>query len=224
MVTLIDGEIGKILDFLDERSLASDTLLVFTSDHGDYQGDHGLIAKSPALYDVLVRVPMIVRWPGQIDAGRLDDRFASHIDLLPTFAAAAGAPCPARAQGVNLLPCLRDGGNGGAIRPFAFSEYGVPGTPYDEERLTDDGLANTVFTNPSNDRVSWEGNPVSLSGRIRMLRNHRWKLVDEEYGGGELYDLQNDPHELRNLWDNPQYSVIRREMQSQLVDWQAAIT
>ena len=57
-----------------------------------------------------------------------------------------------------------------------------------------------------------------------MLRNHRWKLVDEENGAGELYDVQNDPHELRNLWDNPQYSAIRGEMQSQLVDWQAAIT
>ena len=224
MVTLIDAEIGKILDFLDERGLANNTLLVFTSDHGDYQGDHGLMAKSPALYDVLVRVPLIVRWQGQIDAGRLDDRFASHIDLLPTFAAAAGVPCPPQAQGVNLLPCLRDGGDGGAIRPFAFSEYGVPGTPYDEKRLTDEGLANTIFTNPSNDRLSWEGNPVSLSGRIRMLRNHRWKLVDEENGAGELYDVQNDPHELRNLWDNPQYSAIRGEMQSQLVDWQAAIT
>ena len=224
MVTLIDAEVGKILDFLDERGLANNTLLVFTSDHGDYQGDHGLMAKSPALYDALVRVPLIVRWPGQIDAGRLDDRFASHIDLLPTFTAVAGVPRPPQAQGVNLLPCLRDGGDGGAIRPFAFSEYGVPGRPYDEARLTDEGLSNTIFTNPSNDRLSWEGNPVSLSGRIRMLRNHRWKLVDEENGSGELYDLQNDPHELKNLWDNSQYSAIRRELQSQLADWQAAIT
>ncbi|MDE2819877.1 MAG: sulfatase-like hydrolase/transferase [Chloroflexota bacterium] len=223
MVTLIDGEIGKILDFLDERGLANNTLLVFTSDHGDYQGDHGLIAKSPALYDVLARVPFILRWPGHIDAGRRDDRFASHVDLLPTFAAAAGLPCPPQAQGVNLLPCLRDGGDCGAIRPFAFSEYGVPGTPYDKERLTDEGLAGTVFTNPSNDRLSWEGNPVSLAGRIRMLRDLRWKLVDEENGGGELYDLQNDPHELRNLWDNPQYSAIRGDMQSQLENWQASI-
>ena len=225
MVTLIDGEVGKILDFLDERGLAQDTLLVFTSDHGDYQGDHGLIAKSPALYDVLTRVPFIARWPGQIDANRRDDRFASHIDLLPTFAAAAGLPRPPQAQGRNLLPCLRDGGAGGAIRPFAVSEYGLPGAPYDEERLMAEGLAGTVFTNPNNKRLSWEGNPVSLAGRIRMLRNHSWKLVEEAQGGaGELYDLQNDPHELRNLWDNPHYQAIRGELHSQLASWQAAIS
>ena len=224
MVTLIDGEIGKILDFLDERGLGENTLLVFTSDHGDYQGDHGLMAKSPALYDVLTRVPFIVRWPGQIDADRRDDRFASHIDLLPTFAAAAGLPCPPHAQGVNLLPCLRDGGKGNAIRPFAFSEYGLPGAPYDEARLADEGLASAVFTNPANDRLSWEGNPVSLAGRIRMLRDQRWKLVDEENGAGELYDMQNDPHELTNLWDNPKYQAIRSELQSQLANWLVTIS
>ncbi|MCY3781674.1 MAG: sulfatase-like hydrolase/transferase [Chloroflexi bacterium] len=205
MVTLIDGELGKILDFLDERKLASETLLVFTSDHGDYQGDHGLIAKSPSLYDALVRAPFIVRWPGQIDADRRDSRFASHIDLLPTFAAAAGLPCPPHAQGVNLLPFLRDGGNGVAISPYAISEYGVPGVPYNEERLRDEGLEDTVLTNPANDRLSWEGSPVALAGRIRMLRDHEWKLIAEEGGAGELYDLQNAPHELLNLWDNPQY-------------------
>lgn len=107
MVTMIDEEVGKILDFLDDRGLSENTLLVFTSDHGDYQGDHGLMAKSPALYDVIVRVPFIARWPDRIDCGRLDDRFASHIDLLPTFAAAADIPCPPQAQGVNLLPRCR---------------------------------------------------------------------------------------------------------------------
>lgn len=61
MVTLIDDEIGKILSFLDERGLNENTLVVFTSDHGDYQADHGLIAKSPALYDALARVPLIFR-------------------------------------------------------------------------------------------------------------------------------------------------------------------
>ncbi len=223
MATMIDGEVGKILDFLDDRGLSENTLLVFTSDHGDYQGDHGLIAKSPALYDVLTRVPFIVRWTGQIDANRRDDRFASHIDLLPTFAAAAGLACPPQAQGLNLLPSLRDGGTGGAIRPFAVSEYGLPGAPYDEERLIAEGLASTMFTNPNNKRLSWEGNPVALAGRIRMLRDQRWKLVDEENGAGELYDLQSDPQELTNLWDTPQYQAIRGELQSQLSNWLVTI-
>ena len=223
MVTLIDAEIGKILDFLDERGLANNTLLVFSSDHGDYQGDHGLMAKSPALYDALVRVPLIARWPGQIDANRLDDRFASHIDLMPTFASAAAVPGPAQAQGVNLLPFLRDGGEGAAIRPYAISEYGVPGAPYDEARLLSEGLQGRVFTNPADDRLPWEGNPVALAGRIRMIRNHDWKLIAEARGAGELYDLRADPHELANLWDNRQYANVRDELQLALQRWLASI-
>ncbi len=219
MITLIDGEIGKILDFLDRRGLNENTLLVFTSDHGDYQGDHGLMAKSPALYDALVRVPFILRWPGHIEAGRRDDRFASHVDLMPSFAAAAGLPAPTQAQGVDLLPALRDGGDGPPLRPFAFSEYGVPGQPYDEQRLNREGLQNALFRNPAHDSLPWEGNPVSLAGRIRMLRNHSWKLIAEENGAGELYDMRNDPHELSNLWDNPHYKDIRKELQLALANW-----
>lgn len=223
MISMIDGEIGKILDFLDKSGLSESTFVVFTSDHGDYQGDHGLMAKSPALYDDLVRVPLILRWPGQIDSGRIDDRFASHIDLLPTIAEAAGLPCPAQAQGVSLLPFLRDGGTGGSIRPFAVSEYGVPGQPYTEQRLLDEGLSDTVFTNPFNDRLSWEGNPIALAGRIRMIRNHSWKLIDEENGEGELYDMREDPAELVNLWNRAETRAIQDELQLQLNAWLAGI-
>ncbi len=223
MVTLIDGEIGRILDYLDERAISESTLLVFTSDHGDYQGDHGMFAKSPALYDALARVPFIARWPGQIDSGRCDDRFASHIDLMPTFAAAAGVPCPAQAQGVDLLPFLRDGGDGGAIRPYAIGEYGVPGAPYDEALLLREGLRDRVFTNPADDRLPWEGNPVALAGRIRMIRSHDWKLIGEEGGAGELYDLRADPHELHNLWHNQRYESVRDELELALQRWLASI-
>ena len=224
MVTMIDGEIGRILDLLDSRELSENTLLVFTSDHGDYQGDHGLIAKSPALYDALTRVPFIVRWLNQIDSGRHDDRFASHIDLMPTFAAAASLPCPEQAQGVNLLPYLRDGGSGEPIRPYAISEYGVPGEPYDEARLLSEGLQDMLYTNPADDRLPWEGNPVSLAGRIRMIRNHDWKLIAEDGGAGELYNLRNDPHELTNLWDNRQHANVRDELLLALRRWLASIS
>ncbi len=224
MVTMIDGEIGRILDLLDERGLSENTLLVFTSDHGDYQGDHGLIAKSPALYDALTRVPFIVRWPSQIDCGRIDDRFASHIDLMPTFAAAADLPCPEQAQGVNLLPYLQDGGAGEPIRPYAISEYGVPGEPYDEARLRHEGLQDRLFTNPADERLSWEGNPVSLAGRIRMIRSHDWKLIAEAGAAGELYNLRTDAHELTNLWDNRQHQHVKDELQLELRRWLASIS
>lgn len=124
---------------------------------------------------------------------------------------------------MNLLPSLRDGGAGEPIRPFAISEYGLPGAPYDEARLLAEQLQDTKFTNPANNNLSWEGNPVSLAGRIRMIRSHDWKLIAEDRGAGELFDLQSDPHELVNLWNNPQYDRIQNELQLQLNSWLATI-
>jgi arylsulfatase A-like enzyme len=187
-------------------------------------GDHGLITKSPSLYDCLVRVPLIVCWPGHVDESRRDARFASHVDLLPTFAAAAGVPCPAQAQGVNLLPFLRDGGTGSDIRPAAYSEYGLPGLPYTGERIAmSTGFDRVRFVNPMNDLLPWEGNPVSLAGRMRMLRTHEWKYVEELAGTSELYDLASDPHELVNLWNRPAYAGVQRELESRLRAWKQAL-
>ena len=223
MVSLVDGEIGRLLRFLDDHKLAGNTLLAFTTDHGDYMGDHGLYTKSPALYDCLVRVPFIVRWPGVVDANRRDGRFVSHVDLLPTFAAASGAPCPAQAQGVNLLPFLHDGGAGPAIRDAAFSEYGIPGQPYSQARLEQEGLTGKKFANPGQPLLPWEGNPVSLAGRIRMARTREWKFVEEQGGTDELYDLQNDPGELTNLASNPAHRSTVRTLRARLARWTASI-
>jgi arylsulfatase A-like enzyme len=223
-ISLLDAEVGRLLNHLDRRGLAENTLLVFTSDHGDYMGDHGLMTKSPSLYDCLVRVPLIVRWPGRVDENRQDDRFASHVDLLPTIAAAAGRPPPEQAQGVNLLPFLGDGGTGDSIRPAAYSEYGLPGLPYTEERIAmSTGYDRMRFVNPLNDLLPWEGNPVSLAGRIRMVRTHGWKYVEELEGTCELYDLVNDPHELTNLWDQPAYRDVQRELERRLHAWKRSL-
>lgn len=224
-ISLLDAEVGRLLDYLDERGLTEDTLIVFTSDHGDYMGDHGLLTKSPALYDCLVRVPLIVRWPRYVDENRQDDRFASHVDLMPTFAAAAGVSRPEQAQGTDLLPYLRDGGTGGAIRPAAYSEYGLPGLPYDEERIAmSTGFDRIRFVNPMNDLLPWEGNPVSLAGRMRMVRTHEWKYVEETEGTCELYDLINDPHELTNLWGQPAHTEAQSELENRLCAWKQAIS
>jgi arylsulfatase A-like enzyme len=216
MISLVDGEIGRLLRHLDDRGLVRNTLVVFTSDHGDYMGDHGLHTKSPALYDCLVRVPFIVRWPGMADAGRRDPRFVSHVDLLPTVAAVSGAAAPTQAQGVNLLPSLRDGGRGPAIRDAAFSEYGVPGQPYDQRRLEAEGLAGKKYSNPNQAALPWEGNPVSLAGRIRMLRTREWKFVEEQGGTDELYDLERDPGELQNLAGSRAHRATVEKMRSWL--------
>jgi arylsulfatase A-like enzyme len=104
MTSFIDQEIGRVLDYLDEAGLAENTLVVFTTDHGHFLGQHGLIAKGAFHYEDLLRVPMIVRQPGTIPAGKVSSAIQSLVDYPQTWLAAAGIDAPGQMQGVNQLP------------------------------------------------------------------------------------------------------------------------
>lgn len=207
MVSLIDHEVGRILDYLDRSGLRENTLILFTSDHGDYMGDHGLITKSPSLYDCLVRVPFIVSQPGTLPQGERRGDFVSHVDILPTLVRRAGGLPPRDVQGGDFLAR-----RGLELRPAAYSEYGIPGRPYDEWTLRQAGYEGKTFTNPGDPRLPWEGNPVALSGTIRMARTDEWKLVQETGGTDELYDLGSDPYELTNLQGQPETKSIASDL------------
>jgi arylsulfatase A-like enzyme len=107
MITLIDHNVGRILDRLERNGQLENTLIVFTSDHGDYNGDHGLIRKNLWLYDVLLRVPCLIRLPGQTEARRLDGP-SQHEDLMPTLLNAVGVDVPTTVQGKSWLANLVD--------------------------------------------------------------------------------------------------------------------
>jgi uncharacterized sulfatase len=104
MTALTDHHIGRILDTLDALDQTRDTLVVFTSDHGDYLGDHYLWAKGGSHYDGAVRVPFVVRWPGTVPAGMRSDALQSLVDIAPTFLAAAGIEPHPEMQGIDALP------------------------------------------------------------------------------------------------------------------------
>lgn len=104
MISFIDAGVGRILDRLDQLGLAENTLVVFTTDHGHFIGQHGLIAKGAFHYEDLLRIPMIIRFPGRIAAGSEISALQSLIDLAPTLLATAGLPVPLDMQGVNQLP------------------------------------------------------------------------------------------------------------------------
>jgi uncharacterized sulfatase len=101
MMTMLDTYIGKILDKLDALGLAEDTLVCFTSDHGDFLGQHGLVAKAIHHYEDLLRVPLIVRMPGTVPAGRISDALQSTVDLAQTFLGMAGLPVPRTMAGID---------------------------------------------------------------------------------------------------------------------------
>ncbi len=194
MVTLIDDEVRRILSALDDLGLAEDTLVIFTSDHGEMLGDHGLLLKGPMLYEGAVRVPLILRWPGVLPANVRRPDLVQWIDLCATVLGAAGAEPLGGDQGQSLLPLAR-GDAEAPCRGWALCEYRDSGHPYDP--------------------------PVHLT----MLRQGRHKLVvhhgDPATGrprSGELYDLEADPGELRNLWDDPAASDVRADLSALLRD------
>jgi len=101
MVTMLDTYIGKILDWLDALGLADHTLVCFTSDHGDFWGQHGLVAKAIHHYEDLLRVPLVVSMPGTIPAGVVSHSLQSTVDLAPTFLSIANLPVPRSMTGID---------------------------------------------------------------------------------------------------------------------------
>ena len=101
MMTMLDKYIARILDKLDELGLSSSTLVCFTSDHGDYWGQHGLVGKAIHHYEDLLRVPLVVSMPGTIPAGKVSDSLQSAVDLSQTFLSIAGLPVPRTMTGVD---------------------------------------------------------------------------------------------------------------------------
>ena len=104
-VQSVDDSVGRLLDYLDRRSLAKNTIVIYTSDQGFFLGDHGLFDKR-FMYEESLRMPFLVRWPAAIKPGTRSDAMALNVDFAPTFLDAAGLPCRADMQGRSLLPVL----------------------------------------------------------------------------------------------------------------------
>jgi arylsulfatase A-like enzyme len=200
LIKQIDDEMGRLFAFLEERKLMDNTLIVFTSDHGDYLGDHWMGEKD-LFHDCSSRVPLIICDPSpQADAtrGTVCDELVESIDLAPTFLQAAGGD-PAsqshRLEGRSLMPLLH--GEAVGWRKFAIAEYDYSISP---------------------SAVALKAEPKDA--RLFMVANKQWKYVAAIGYRPMLFDLQNDPGELNDLGDHPEYEAVRAEMDSALRRWQ----
>lgn len=194
MVTLIDDETKRILDRLDELGLADDTIVIFTSDHGEMLGDHQLLLKGPMLYDCAVRVPLIIRWPGHLPAGERRPDLVQWIDLTSTFIEVAGLQPMPTSQGMSLVPLAR-GDADAESRGWALCEYLNSGHGYDPP------LYQTMLRTGNHKLVVQHGRPATDRDR-----------------DGELYDVKADPDELDNLWNDPALMDVRIELERMLLD------
>jgi arylsulfatase A-like enzyme len=187
MIAMIDDCIGRVLAALAASGKTNDTIVIFTTDHGDYLGDHRLLLKGPAHYEGITHVPFIWAEPG-IRAARCTDALGGTLDIAATVLDRACIQPYNGIQGVSLLPAV----NGA---PLA--------TARDSMVIEDDQQRATLgFTSPP---------------RMRSLITQRYRLtIADGDPYGEIYDRQDDPHEMDNLFDDPAHRALRGELMERL--------
>ncbi|MHC4502188.1 MAG: sulfatase family protein [Planctomycetota bacterium] len=183
MCDLIDEQVGRMLDALRRTGQRDNTIVIFTSDHGEMLGDHGIYLKGPHFYEPAVHVPLVISGPGMLREQR-SPALVELTDLAQTLLDAAGLPHHPGMQGRSLWPMLAGGADAGHHRDDVYSEY------YNAMQCHTDPPAHAT-----------------------MVRTARHKIVVAHgTGGGELYDLEADPNETRNLWDDAEHARVKADM------------
>ena len=171
MIEQIDDQFGRIMQALRDSGQIENTIVVYMSDHGEMLGDHGLILKGCRFFDGLVRVPLIMSWPGRFVQGVRSQALVETVDVAPTLMDACGLEVPATMQGKTLLPLLSGKADPSFHKKAVLSEYRDAMGGH-----ADHSQASMVF-----------------DGRYKSVFYHGHDLA-------ELFDHQLDPHEHENLW------------------------
>jgi len=207
LVSLVDTHVGRILDTLEEHGVADDTIVVFTSDHGDQLGSQKLWRKN-LMFEESARIPLLMRVPDGVDTQRVEARM-SQIDLVPTILDAMDQPRPDFLSGDSWLPHLRGERDRGD--EDVFIEY---------NRHTQDARA---------ERANLEGaSPETIREAITkynrcIVTADGLKYVYRSHNADSLYDLNDDPNETRNLVDDPAYRGTVTELEERLADLQRRV-
>lgn len=191
MVETLDHHVGQLMEAIDRFGLREKTLVVFTSDNG---GAPGLLSRAPLrgskwnLYEAGLRVPLIVRWPGKIRAGKVISAPTISTDLFPTMLAAAGIDTPraVKLDGLNLLPALFGQSTVYLERREIYWHF-----PYYNPEPPKVGVRRTVGIDPPPNTLFTPASAIR-SGRYKLVRNY-------ENGRDELFNLLNDPGEEKDL-------------------------
>ena len=190
MVDLIDAQVGRLVSALESTGQLDNTMIIFTSDHGEMLGDHGIYLKGPFFYEGAVRVPLVVSWPRGFSGGQRCGELVELADIAPTLLEAAGTPRHPGMQGRSLLPIMTGRPEPARTREDVYCEY------YNSSVMFEDPAAHAT-----------------------MVRTDRYKLVAVHgMDAGELYDLQEDPNETHNRWFDPAHQAAKVHMLKRLAD------
>jgi arylsulfatase A-like enzyme len=185
-VQSVDDNVGRVLDYLDEAGLADNTVVFYASDQGFYLGEHGWFDKR-FMYEQSLRTPFVVRWPGAVKPGSVEERIVSNLDFAETFLELAGVEVPSDMQGRSLVPILK-------------------GSPPDDWRTT---FYYHYYEGPPAEHTVAEHYGVT-DGRYKLI--HYYKLQQ-----WELFDLVTDPNEMQSVYGQPDYAGPRQRLEDELV-------
>jgi arylsulfatase A-like enzyme len=177
-IVSVDENIGRLLDFLGQKGLSDNTIVIYTSDQGFYLGEHGWYDKR-FMYEESLRMPLVLRYPAMIKPGAIIEAMALNLDFAPTFLDFAGVSVPEDMQGRSLRPLL------------------IGATPADWRRE----MYYHYYEYPH----GWHS-----VKRHEGIRDQRYKLIHfyHDIDAWELYDLDKDPTEVNNVYDQPEYAAV----------------
>jgi arylsulfatase A-like enzyme len=211
-ISFIDRAVGRLIESLKANNLYDDTLIVFTSDQGCLGGQFGLPCKTKGFYESLIRVPLIIKMPGDQQRNKVTPAQISNIDVMPTLLEYAEVGFEEEIDGKSFLAVLNDQTD--THRKAIYSEVGRPEMPpepipkseypaYNKERSVEDGFWFIEYT---------------TRGRCAMIREDGWKYCFYNGDMEELYQYEKDPNELNNLAQHPEYAERKTAMKKKLFE------
>lgn len=191
-VSHVDHAVGELLQWLHDNDLNENTIVIYTSDHGDYACEHDIMEKAPGICsDAITRIPFIWRWTGHAQAGHVASELVEAVDLSTTLCTLAGLPPLETSNGKDLSPLLS--GDHVQLHEVAVTEF------------------------------AWSKSV--RKGKYRLVFYPKEMFTDEyPEGFGELYDLEADPWEMRNLYFDLDYAGVVQQLRSDLLNWLVTTT
>lgn len=196
-IASVDDNVGRLLDYLDEKGLTEDTIVIYTSDQGFFLGDHGWYDKR-FMYEESLRMPFLIRYPRSIKPGTSTDAFALNVDFAQTFLDYAGIEAPEDMQGRSLRPILE----GEVPEDWQTSMY----YRYWEHMSEHNVAAHYGIRTHRYKLIYYYGEGLGVPGARDIKREPAW----------ELFDLEKDPFELNNVYSDPAYQDVVEELKKEL--------
>jgi len=189
-IASVDEGVGRVLDYLEENGLAENTIVVYTTDQGFYLGEKGWFDKR-YMYEESLAMPLLVKYPGHINAGSEVHALTQNLDFAETFLDYAGVEIPSDMQGKSLRPLL-------------------------ENTIKDDDFRDAVYYH------YYDYPAFHMVKKHYGVRTNRYKLMHfyDDIDTWELYDLEEDPKEINNQIDNPQYDNVEKQLRNRLAELQ----